>query len=166
MRQRHFEDVEVGMELTPVTKGPMTSMHLMRWSSAIENWHRIHYDRPFATDHDGLPDVLVNGSWKQHVLAQLIKDFAGPSGWPLNISFSYRGMDVRGATITAYGEVSGRRELARWGVVECTIGMRNENGDVTTTGTAHALLPRRDGPPVPYPLPPSLIEQATDGAAA
>jgi acyl dehydratase len=75
--QRYFEDIQTGASITGLSKGPMTAMHIMRWSAAIENWHRIHYDRDFATGHDGLPDILVNGSWKQHVMVQMLKDWAG-----------------------------------------------------------------------------------------
>jgi hydroxyacyl-ACP dehydratase HTD2-like protein with hotdog domain len=25
---------------------------IVRWSAAVENWHRIHYDLPFATGHE------------------------------------------------------------------------------------------------------------------
>ncbi len=56
--------IEVGTRLPELVKGPITTQHLMRWSSAIENWHRIHYDKPFAIEHDKLPGLLVNGSWK------------------------------------------------------------------------------------------------------
>jgi hydroxyacyl-ACP dehydratase HTD2-like protein with hotdog domain len=69
---RHFESVSVGDELTELTRGPMSEAHLMRWSAAIENWHRIHYDEPFATKHDGLPCLLVNGTWKQNFLIQMV----------------------------------------------------------------------------------------------
>lgn len=148
----YFEDVEAGADIPSIAKGPMTTMHLMRWSSAIENWHRIHYDQPFASKHDGLPDVLVNGSWKQHVLAQMLKDFAGASGWVRTITFAYRGMDVKGETITAYGRVESKREFGEWGIIECSLGMRNDSGDITTTGTAEVVLQRKCGPAVPYPL--------------
>ena len=37
----------------------------MRWSAAMENWHKIHYDLPFATGHDRLPGLLINGSLQQ-----------------------------------------------------------------------------------------------------
>jgi len=73
-----FEDVHVGMALPVLDKGKMTSLHIMRWSAATENWHRIHYDQTFARDVDGLPDVLVNGSWKQQVVCQFIKDWVRP----------------------------------------------------------------------------------------
>lgn len=157
---RCYDDVEIGDSLVPVVKGPMSSMHLMRWSAAIENWHRIHYDQPFATGHDGLPDVIVNGSWKQHVLAQLIKEFAGPAGWVLGIDFTYRGMDVRGATVTAYGEVTGKRRLDASGVIACQVAIRNQRDEVTTSGRGLALLPLRDGPALPHPIPPELVSAA------
>ena len=66
-----WADIEVGDEVTPIVRGPMSTAHLMRWSAAIENWHRIHYDRPFATEHDKLPGLPVNGSWKQHLIVAL-----------------------------------------------------------------------------------------------
>ena len=48
--QTWFDDVTVGQEMPPLVIGPMTPTHLFRWSAAIENWHRIHYDDPFARD--------------------------------------------------------------------------------------------------------------------
>ena len=49
---RFFEDFEVGTALPLLEKGPLTSAHLMRWSAAMENWHKIHYDKPFAVESD------------------------------------------------------------------------------------------------------------------
>ncbi len=48
-RQRCFEDVTVGEALPALPKGTISTAHLMRWSAAIENWHRIHYDRRYVT---------------------------------------------------------------------------------------------------------------------
>ena len=50
-----FEDIEIGAELPRLEKGPFTTAHLMRWSAAMENWHRIHYDQPFTLAHEKLP---------------------------------------------------------------------------------------------------------------
>ena len=69
-----FEDFVIGQAIAPLHKGRITTAHIMRWSASVENWHRIHYDQAFATGHDGLPDVVINGSWKQHILVQLMKD--------------------------------------------------------------------------------------------
>ena len=69
--QRHYGDVKVGDDLAI---GPLTTAHVMRWSAAIENWHRIHYDQAFAVYHEGLPNVGIQGSWKQSTLCRYLKD--------------------------------------------------------------------------------------------
>ena len=41
-KQVYFDDVEVGMDIPNLIKGPMTQAHIIRWSDSQENWHRIH----------------------------------------------------------------------------------------------------------------------------
>lgn len=152
--QIYFDEVEVGQELPPISKGPMTTMHIMRWSAAIENWHRIHYDQQFATEHDGLPSIVVNGSWKQHVLVQLVKDWVGVQGWLWKIKFQFRDKDLPGDTITARGKVTKKYVRGDHGYVECAILLENQRGVQSTTGEALAVLPLRGGTAVPYPFVP------------
>jgi acyl dehydratase len=151
-----FADLTVGDELTPLVRGPMTPVHLMRWSATIENWHRIHYDEPFATGHEGLPGLLVNGSWKQHFLVQMLREWLGPEGWLLRAGFQFRGMDVVGSTLTAWGRVTELEERGDLGFVGCEIGIRNQDGEESTPGTAVGVLPIEPGGHVPYPFPPEL----------
>lgn len=160
-----YEDIEVGQELSPLVKGPMSTAHIMRWSAAVEYWHRIHYDWKYATEHDGLPDVLINGSWKQHVLIQLLTDWVGDAGWLWRLNFQFRRMNVPGDTITAWGRVTGRRADADYGLVEVEVGLRNQNGEEGTPGQATVVLPLRRGPPVPYPFDPRVLSApiARDG---
>jgi acyl dehydratase len=148
-----FEDLGVGGELPSLVRGPITTSHLMRWSAAIENWHRIHYDQAFAVGHDDLPGLLVNGSFKQHLLVQLIRGWIEPAGWLARIQMSFRGMDLVGDTLTAWGTVTEAREADGLGLVVCEIGIRNQRGEDTTTGSATAVLALRGGPAVPYPFP-------------
>lgn len=150
--QVYFDEVEVGMEIRPMSKGPMTTMHIMRWSAAIENWHRIHYDKSFAMGHDKLPDVVVNGSWKQHVLVQMMKDWVGLEGWLWKIKFQFRDKDVAGDTITARGTVTKKYLRGDHGYVDCAILLENQRGIRSTTGEATVVLPIRGGRPVPYPF--------------
>jgi acyl dehydratase len=149
----HFEDVSVGDELPPLVRGPFTPVHLMRWSAAIENWHRIHYDDPFATEHDGLPGLLVNGSFKQHFLVQMARGYFEPGGWLARIAFSFRRMDHVGDVLTAWGRVTETYERDGLGFVACEIGIRNPRGEDSTPGTALGVLPLRGGGAVPYPFP-------------
>jgi acyl dehydratase len=151
--QRYFDDVKVGDELTPVTKGPMSPAHIMRWSASTENWHRIHYDYPFTTGHDKNPGLLINGSWKQHVLAQMLDEWAGLEGWVAKIGFQYRAMNIEWETLTAWGRVTRVYEKDGLGVVECETGIRNDKGLESTPGSAVVILPKRGGKAVPYPYP-------------
>ncbi|UCE31641.1 MAG: MaoC family dehydratase [Burkholderiales bacterium] len=148
----YFEDLAVGERIGSLDKGRMTTAHIMRWSAAVENWHRIHYDWRFATEHDKLPDVLINGSWKQHVLVQLVKDSLGDGGWLWKIRFRYKRMDIAGDSIRAGAEVLERQEIDGLGFVTVRVALTNQNDEISTAGFAIGVVPLRDGPPVPYPF--------------
>ena len=148
-----FDDVAVDTQLPRRTWGPLTELHLMRWSSSIENWHRIHYDAPFATGHDGLPALLVNGSLKQHLLVQALRSWAGSSGWLWHLAFRFHGMDVVRDTLEFSGRITEVRSLDAFGVAVAEVELRNQRDEINTTGVGRVALPYRDGLPVPYPFP-------------
>jgi acyl dehydratase len=147
-----YEDFPIGAKLPVLTKGPMSPAHIMRWSAAMENWHRIHYDWRFATEHDKLPDILINGSWKQHVLVQLMKDGLGPDGWLWKIQFRYKMMDVAWDTLHAHAEVIDRREIDGLGLLQCRIALINQRDQVSTAGFAVGVIKPKGGRAVPYPF--------------
>jgi acyl dehydratase len=157
-----FEDTTVGMDVPTLVKGPISPAHLMRWSAATENWHRIHYDWRYATEHDHLPDILVSGSWKQNVLIQLLADWVGESGWMWKIGFQFRGMNPVGDTLTAWGRVTATDKMGAFGVVKLDIGLKNQDGAEGTPGTATIVLPLRGGRAVPYPFDPALLAELAD----
>lgn len=146
-----YQDVAVGQQIPALVRGPISPMHIMRWSAAIENFHRIHYDHRFATGHDGLPDLPINGSWKQHILAQLLTGWIGEDGWLLRISYRFAKPDLVGDTLTAEGTVTALQRLGDLGLVECEIRLRNQRGEVSTEGRATVLLPTTAGVMVGYP---------------
>lgn len=153
-KQLYFEDVEVGMDLPSLTKGPMTTAHIMRWSATMENWHKIHYDTPFAVNHDKLPGVLLNGSFKQQWLAQLLKDWVGLNGWVWKLNYQFRAMNLVGEKLTIWGKVTAKRETPDYGLVDLDIGIVNDQGKESTPGKATVAVPFRKGKPVPYPFVP------------
>jgi acyl dehydratase len=157
MSELFLEDINVGDEVRPDGKGPMTPAHIMRWSSAIENWHRIHYDRPFATGHDGLPELLINGSWKQHFLIQLLTDWAGDTGWVWKVKFQYRRMNISGETLTAWARVEKKEHKGAFGLVYLAVGIRNQESEEGTPGNAVLIFPKRNGPRIPYPFDPTML---------
>ena len=104
-----------------------------------------------------LPNVLVNGSWKQHVLVQLLTDWVGETGWLWRMNFQYRGMNVPGDTLTAWGRVTGKELRGDLGIVNVEIGLKDQNAVETSPGTAVVVLPRRGGRSVPYPFDPAIL---------
>ena len=152
MTQVWFDDVDIGACIGTIDKGVMTTAHIMRWSAAVENFHRIHYDWRFATGHDKLPDVLVNGSWKQHVLVQLVKDSLGPGGWLWKLKFRYKKMDVAGDRIRGRADVISKDVIDGFGFVTLRLVLTDQNDQVSTAGHAIGVLPLRGGPAVPYPF--------------
>lgn len=152
--QLYFEDVAEGFEPARLRKGPLTTVHLMRWSAAMENWHKIHYDQPFTVEHDKLPGLLVNGSFKQQFILQYLKDFAGLEGWCWKAKFQFRAMDVVGTTLDVWAKVVRKIPLEGYGLVEMELGLKNPEGRESTPGKALVALPYRNGPKIPYPFVP------------
>ena len=149
-----YEDVAVGSELPRLAKGPLTTAHLIRWSAAMENWHKIHYDRPFTLEHEKLPGLLINGSLKQQFMLQLLKDWVGPGGWVWKVSFQFRAMNLVEETLSVWGRVSAKRDGPGYGLVDLELGIVNGEDKESTPGKATVALPYRGGAPLPYPFVP------------
>lgn len=160
--RRDYEQVSVGDALEPLVKGPLTIAHLMRWSAAMENWHKIHYDRQFAIEHDRLPGILVNGTLKQQFVMQMLREWAGHEGWVWKVGFQFRAMNMEGETLTVWGRVTGKRETRRFGLIDVELGIVNGANKESTPGTAVIALPYENSEPVPYPF----IAPTDEGAAA
>ena len=151
-QQLHWEDVLEDQQLPDYCIGPITSTHIFRWSAAIENWHRIHYDKEFAVGHDKLPDVLMQGSWKQSIIPQYLKDWILPEGWVWKASFQHRAMLVPGDLLTVWGRVIRKYETEDLGYVDLEVGIKNQADTESCPGFATVLLPFKDGRKVPYPF--------------
>jgi acyl dehydratase len=149
---RFFEDVSIGDDLPAFPVGPLTSTHLMRWSSATENWHKIHYDRSFSVARDKLPDILIHGSFKQQLLFRHLMAWAGDDGHVWKVNFQFRAMNVVDEILTIWGRVSATDRATDYGLISIEIGIRNQDGKESTPGSAVVALPYRDGPPIARPF--------------
>ena len=151
--QTYYEDVNVGDELPKYIYAP-TPTHLFRWSAAIENFHRIHYDLDFGLNHDKNPSILVHGSWKQSVVPQYLKDFTLPKGWPWKAAFEHRAMLVPGDTLIVWAAVTNKYEKGGMGFIEMDLGMKTQDGVESMPGSATVVLPLKGGADIPYPFVP------------
>tara|TARA_B100001750_G_C15518222_1_gene609102 strand:+ start:3908 stop:4420 length:513 start_codon:yes stop_codon:yes gene_type:complete len=153
----YFENVVLAQELPVVHKGPLTTAHIMRWSSAVENWHRIHYDAPFAQNNDGLPDVILSGSAKQQFLIEMLNLWVGETGWVWKFQLEHRSLTLPGDILSTWGIAKSKVAYSKVGIVICEIGMKDQNQQEVCLGGATVVLPFKNGMQVPYPFDPSAL---------
>lgn len=140
--QIFWEDVEVGMEITPLVKEP-TSQQLVKWAGASGDFYQIHYDKDFALSNN-LPGIIIHGALKSAWLGQLLGDWAGTGGAIKKYGCGYRGMDVPGDKVTCRGTVLKKYTEGGENLVELEIWMENGKGEKTTPGTGLVALPSKD----------------------
>ena len=155
-QQIYYEDIQEGMRL-PRYIYSLDPVHLFRWSAAIEDWDRIHYDLDFAVNHEKLPNIVVQLSWKQSMMPQYLKDWALPGGWLWKASFEHRAILVPGEVLIVWGRVAGKYERGGMGFVELETGMINQGGLESMPGKATVVLPILEGRPIPYPFVPPIL---------
>ncbi|HEY1942679.1 MAG TPA: MaoC family dehydratase N-terminal domain-containing protein [Roseiarcus sp.] len=80
----------------PARPGPERSLSieasatlLFRYSAATFNGHRIHYDRPYATEVENYPGLVVHGPLQATYLLRMARAMRGGA---LPASFSFRGV--------------------------------------------------------------------------
>ena len=71
-----------GAESRSVTPHPTL---LFRYSALTFNGHRIHYDKPFCTEEEGYPGLVVHGPMQATMLCQYAADLRGVA--PRQFSF-------------------------------------------------------------------------------
>ena len=162
--QIYFEDLEEGMDLPEKSWGPITTVDMVRFGSAVDSYGKLHQDYFWCIEH-GFQDILISGPMKQALLSSWLDQIAGDSGFVKKMSVQHRGMDyVDKRILTASGKVTSINEQSGLGYVECDIKLANSDGQVTCPGRATIIFPKRGSGPVPveYATPPALaafIEQ-------
>nr|WP_297401921.1 MaoC family dehydratase N-terminal domain-containing protein [uncultured Marinobacter sp.] len=97
-----------------VTPSPLL---LFRYSAVTFNGHRIHYDRPYATEEEGYPDLVVHGPLIATLMVQAFVD-ANPGLTPVRLS--YRGLRplTLNKSFNVEGRIVGDGKAALWAANE------------------------------------------------
>ena len=69
-KQLYFEDIEVGSEITPLSKIATTKM-LVKWAGASGDFNPLHYEDKFA-ETQGVGSPIVHGELKRAWLVQMM----------------------------------------------------------------------------------------------
>lgn len=140
---RWHEDFPEGQEMPPVTKGPMTMGHQVRWAGACDNYaSEFHHDSAVARAQ-GLPGVLLSGPFMACFMLTEVGHWLGAqakvmSFWDRNTGSTMPGdLAVIQAKVKRAWVEDGKGRLD----IECQIV--NQDGKVTTPGGVVAELPLR-----------------------
>lgn len=119
-----------GTELPTVTRTP-DAIDLFMFSAASWLIHRIHYDVPFATEHDGHPGLLVHGPLQGVYMVQAVQGFVGRQARLRSITYRHLAPAYIGDTLDCGGTIASVEDR------QVTIELWVRRGDtITTTGTA------------------------------
>jgi acyl dehydratase len=137
---KYWDDVNEGDEFT-LTEG-MSSQRLVVWAAASGDFYQIHYDDDFAKGNN-LPDIIVHGALKGMLVGRLLDELCGDDGAIKDWDVSYRGMDIARHDITVHGTVTKKYEEGGEHLLDLNVGVRTDEGNETTPGTATVVLPTR-----------------------
>ena len=168
---RWFEDVNVGDELKPVVKGPMSHGDITAFvagciggishgiqlnemlrhpswgftdpsTGALEAVIRVH-DIKEAADSAGLPGAYDYGCQRCCWMGHLLTNWVGDHGFVKKMYVELRRFNVLGDTTWCKGKVTGKREENGEHLVDMDVWGENQRKEVTMKGTATVRLPSK-----------------------
>jgi acyl dehydratase len=137
-----FEDIQVGDELPPIERPPLTITQLVLYCGAVGVFDPIHFDQPAAVA-SGFPDIIANGSLRVAFLSQILTSWALPAGWVERLQVRHQGMLLRGDPVTTRGRVTRTWAEGDVGKVECEVWSETPRAGRTDVGTAVVRVPLR-----------------------
>lgn len=128
-------------ELEPLLTGPYTSAHVVRWCAAQQNWDKIHYDVDYARDVAGLPERVINGAFKQHLLARFLGQAFDVPTRLVRLNYRFIGPDFIGESLEARGTVTACEPIAGVTAAHVSLALWNPQQEkITTQGSAIVML--------------------------
>ena len=168
---RWFEDVNLGDDLKPVVKGPMSHGDITAFvagciggishgiqlnemlrhpswgftdpsTGALEAVIRVH-DIKEAADSAGLPGAYDYGCQRCCWMGHLLTNWVGDHGFVKKMYVELRRFNVLGDTTWCKGKVTGKREENGEHLVDMDVWGENQRKEVTMKGTATVRLPSK-----------------------
>lgn len=99
---------------------PVTTQQLVRYAGASDDYNRIHYDLPYATEA-GLGGVIAHGMLTMAFMARAATDFAGPRGRVERIAARFTSPVRPGDVVRVSGTVLDQRREGSEGRLECRL---------------------------------------------
>jgi len=126
-----MNEVTPGAEVPAVRFEP-SAVDLFMFSASAWLLHRIHYDLPFTTDHDGHPGLLIHGPLQGVYLVRTAEAWLGSTARLDSIAYRHLAPAHLGDVLLSGGTVTRVDDRG----VELELHVEKEDGTVTTTGKA------------------------------
>ncbi len=139
MSQIHFDDVELGDEIGPLVKEPTREQIGEYVNLGVERLGRFTSDE-FAQG-EGLRGVIVPGNLSMAFLAQLLTDWAGPSGRLTKLEVNFRRIVEPGDQLECKAMVTDMQVMDGKALVTLDAYIENQKGERPVQGIAEVLLP-------------------------
>jgi len=141
--QVFFEDVEVGSEIPPLTRGPYTAIRITMFIAAMfTDFFPSHFDGLWAKKM-GRPDTYVHSNQVIALLGQLLTDWIGLNGTLKKFASQVRGDTYQGDTLTVGGTVTKKYTKEGENYLECELWGNKQDGTMVVKGSATVALPSR-----------------------
>ncbi|MGH8928731.1 MAG: hotdog domain-containing protein [Acidimicrobiia bacterium] len=124
----------VATQVPVITRTP-DAVDLFMFSASAWLLHRIHYDGPFTSEHEGHPALLIHGPLQGVYMTQSVERWQGSRIARLrSISYRHLAPAYLGDSLECGGEVVEADQAA--GTIEVDLWVRRSDGTMTTTGRA------------------------------
>ena len=151
---RYWEDVEVGMEMTPpLEKGVLTMTEIFRFGLFVPPRLRrieskretmeLGFERESAQKRAGLENASDYGPQRICWLGQFLTDWMGDDGTLKKFSSQIRHPNIIGDINTVKGKITSKYIKDGEHLVDCEIWVENQAGLVTAPGQAIVALPSK-----------------------
>lgn len=133
--------VQIGQELPPLRKGPITRDELKAYGAASGDPNPIHIDDEFAKNA-GYPGVFAHGMLSMGYLGEFLVQAAGAPEAVRRFRARFAKLTWPGDVITCRGTVTAVRDEGGARLVDCDIWTENQDGERKVTGSATLTLRR------------------------
>lgn len=138
----YFDDVNVGDEVTSITKPPITEVQLVKYAGASGDYNPIHTVHHYA-EKAGLGGVIAHGMLSMGFAGEHVTKWIGEEGDLKRLKVRFTSMTRPGDVVTLKGKVTGKKTEGGENLVECDIWIEKEDGTKTIVGDATVALPAR-----------------------
>jgi acyl dehydratase len=137
----YYEDIEKGMALPELVKGPVDPVQFVRYAGASGDFNPIH-TVPDMAKMVGLDGVIAHGMLIMAFAGQLVTDWAG-AGNVRRLKARFSGMTLPGEKLICRGEVTSKDDSGEEPLVMGKLTVKGEDDSLKLKGDFAVAVPKK-----------------------